>query len=58
MVSNLKDILKHIRNDNNFLKFNSTKIKRVHLSRATNNPSKSGSLATVAIYYRLLYYTI
>ena len=28
MVSNLKDILKHIWNDNNFLKFNSTKIKR------------------------------
>lgn len=26
--SNLKDILKHIRNDNNFLKYNNTKMKR------------------------------
>ena len=27
-ISNLKDILKHIRNDNNFLKYNNTKMKR------------------------------
>ena len=28
VVSNFKDILKHIQNDNNFLKYNSTKMKR------------------------------